>query len=92
MEQRSCADCRYHAKQYRRRALGVADGDLELVEFDDEPQVVYICKHPEQIDRDMGKGDGCALFEKGVKSGLSPDLEQLLARRAERAARPTEER
>lgn len=84
-----CSDCKYHSKSLRRRALGVGDGDLELVEFDDEKQTVYVCKHEKQRDRDMGPEDanpgvGCTLFEGGTRGKVSPELARLLERAQQR--------
>jgi hypothetical protein len=69
----------------RREALAVADGDLELVEFADDRESWYVCKHDDQPNKEMGKGTeagiGCALFEAPTAKGLDPALERLLARR-----------
>jgi hypothetical protein len=88
---KGCADCKHHSTAQRRRALGVADGDLELVEYADEPATVYLCRHPSRAKSDrpieMGlaehsPGVDCMDFEEGTKKGLSPELEKLLARRS----------
>jgi hypothetical protein len=71
----------------RRKALDVADGELELVEFDDDPEAWFVCKHPIQMNKEMGKegaGQGCTLFEEPEKKGLDPELERLLAQRESR--------
>jgi hypothetical protein len=84
MAEQRCKNCRHHSKEERRKALEVGDGDLELVEFDDKPQIVYICRHPDARYKEMGPGDpgeGCSLWEGAQKKGLDPDLERLLARR-----------
>lgn len=80
-----CIGCRFHSKQERRKALGIGDGDLELVEFDDDPQVVLVCRHARQEGREMGlpetsPGADCELFEFGGKRGVSRELEKLLGR------------
>jgi hypothetical protein len=82
-----CGRCRFHHKSMRRKALDVADGELELVEFDEEPEVWFVCKNPLQMNKEMGKegaGQGCTLFEEPEKKGLDPELERLLARRDSR--------
>jgi hypothetical protein len=72
----------------RRKALAVGDEELELVEFADEPEMWFVCMHSAQSNKEIGPGEsdgaGCPLFEAPSKSGLDPDLEKLLARRAGR--------
>lgn len=84
--EKGCISCRFHSKSERRKALGVGDGDLELVEFDDEPQVVLICRHDQNGgNKEMGlpdtsPGASCELYEAGGKRGVSPEIERLLGR------------
>jgi hypothetical protein len=84
---RGCAKCRFHSKQERRKALEVGDGELELVSFDDKPEVFLMCKHPSlgEHPKEMGTeasapGADCEKFEAG-KKGLSPELQRLLDRK-----------
>jgi hypothetical protein len=82
---RGCLSCRFHSKQERRKALAVGDGDLELVEFDDEPQVVIVCQHESQPGKEQGlaesaPGAACALHERGGKKELSSELRRLMRR------------
>lgn len=83
-----CLECRHHHKNERRKALEVADGDLEIVTFDDEPETWFVCKHPKQLDKEMGKGaqagEGCPFFEAPTRKGLDPALEKLLEKRRSR--------
>lgn len=84
--EKGCASCRFHSKSERRKALGVGDGDLELVEFDDKPQSVLVCRHEGNGGgKEMGlpetrPGASCELYEAGGKRGVSPELEKLLGR------------
>lgn len=83
---KGCHTCRYHSKDERRKALAVGDGELELVEFDDDLQIVFLCRHP-SLDgraREIGAmpddpdeqppGATCALWEPGRKQKLDPAL------------------
>lgn len=83
-----CLGCRHHSKSERRKALEVADGDMEIVAFADEPEVWFVCKHPTQTNKEMGKGDDagkdCQLFEAPARKGLDPALEKLLENRQNR--------
>ena len=88
---KGCIGCRYHHKSERRKALEVADGDMELVAYDDTPQVWFVCMHPSQAHKEIGTvdsepppGHACALFESPRGTRLSPELETLLARRESR--------
>jgi hypothetical protein len=68
----------------------VADGDLELVEYADEPNTVYLCRHPGRTKperpQEMGlaeqrPGADCPDYEAGGTKKLSPELQALLDRR-----------
>lgn len=85
-DKQGCKNCRHHSKSERRKALAVGDGDFELVEFADEPQTVFMCRHPglEGRPKEMGAGspgEACELWEAGKKKGLDP----FLARRVNEA-------
>ena len=92
MSDKACKNCRHHRKDPRRKAEGVADGDLEIVEFADEAVVMYVCLHDDRgVDKEVGlegaepaPGTGCELFEVGSKGGISPELERLVARSEDR--------
>lgn len=78
--------CRHHSKSQQRKPLEVADEELELVEWDDEPETVLLCRHPSLggSPKQMGAPDGnpgseCELYELGRKRGLDPSLERLLS-------------
>lgn len=89
---KGCAGCRHHHKSERRKALELADGDMELVAYedDDKPQQWwFVCMHETQLNKEMGvienePGQDCELFELPQKAGLSPELERLLAQRDSR--------
>lgn len=93
---RQCSTCRHHSKGEKRRALGVADEDLELVTFADETDEggateTWACCMV-QGNKEIGilasnppPGVGCSLWEEGSRGRLSPELERLMARSAERA-------
>jgi hypothetical protein len=88
---KGCIGCRHHHKSERRKALEVADGDMELVAYDEEPLVWLVCMHASQphkeigtVDSDPAPGQDCELFEGPRASRMSPELERLLARRESR--------
>lgn len=82
-----CVDCRFHSNAKQREALGVASGDLEIVEFADFTTDILVCRHPSlekevvqgRADSDPPPGHNCEMFEKGTKKPLPPALEKLLA-------------
>lgn len=90
----SCASCKHHSHTRRARIVGVFDGDLEMIEEDDETlEDVYFCTHPEKStdlaavgpEQAETRAKNCSLFTIGRRSTLSPELERLLAQSAERA-------
>lgn len=88
----TCAKCRYHSMTERAKVLDVADEEMEIVAFDDTAMdKVYLCRHPEQRDREIGIGDtageGCKLFALGGKRTVDPELERRLSWRDERPDR-----
>lgn len=71
-----CLECRFHSKEKRRDVTpeGVADGEMELVAWEDEPQDFIMCMHKRDRPREVGfvrrtpeAGDTCADFEPGKK-------------------------
>lgn len=90
----SCAACKHHSHTQRPRVVGVFDGDLEMIEEDDETlEDVYLCAHSEKTtdlaaigqEQAEQRARSCSLFTLGRRSSLSPELERLLAQSAERA-------
>jgi len=54
---KSCNSCKHHSKKSRPTIVGVADGEMELIEEDDELlELVFSCRHP-----DVRNGDSCAI-------------------------------
>jgi hypothetical protein len=83
----ACANCRHHSSKQRAKVVGVADGEMEIVEVDDtDIETVYFCQHPQgakgnEVGIGPEAGAGCSLYELGTKRGLDPELERRLAAR-----------
>ncbi len=79
----TCASCRHHSASSRAKVVDVADEEMELVEFSEEVEQVYVCQHPDKRGQEIGigadAGTGCVLFMLGGKRVIDTELEKRLS-------------
>jgi len=86
--EKSCAGCKHHSKISRPTIKGVADGEMELIEEDDEVlELVFSCRHPDVqngescavgLEAAVKLGSACAYFTAGQSKPLNEQLQRML--------------
>jgi len=91
-----CLECRFHSKEKRRDVDGgVVDGDMEIVEWKDEPQDFLLCMVDRRGPKEVGfvhrtpeAGSTCPHFEQGKREKLQESAFAANVQAALSAAKP----
>lgn len=78
MSDKNCATCRFHSTVNRPKVIGEAWE--EIVEFDDETEVVYYCKHPKVKHEEIGTTPICCSDFQPPEIKNTSEVDALLAR------------